>query len=90
MKALREKINAGYVRHNERLLELLEEMYPDVEGKEYRHQIEKLDFKPSSLQIQKSIQAMYEELYQRVELDKDFEQDYETWADAEVFMNDVY
>ena len=79
------------MKHNEKLLNDLDLMFSGVDGGELRHEISKLELRPThTTQLEKSVAIMYKELYDKVELENDFELQYETWANQEVFMFDVY
>ena len=90
MKALREKLNAGYVKYGEQLLEKLDDMYSRNSCPEFRREIEKACLAPNTRDLKKTVETMYRELYDKIELDRGFEAEYESWADEEVFMFDVY
>jgi hypothetical protein len=92
MKLLREQINAGYINNKEALLSNLDRVFSETENDspELRGLFAMHDFKQTKENKQKSLLTMYNELYEKVELDEDFDKDYEKWAEEEVFMFECY
>lgn len=90
MKTIREKINAGYVKNQSKLLENLERVFRENDSLELRGLFAQHVFVKSEKEDQKSILSMYNELYDKVELEAEFENDYEKWVEDEVLMFQVY
>lgn len=88
MKSLREKINAGYIKNYNKLLENLDRVYSHGESghSELRGLFSKHKLQKTEEDEQKSIQALYNQLYEKIQLEPNFEKDYEKWVEDEVLM----
>lgn len=89
LKKLREKINSGYKKNEEIVIEMIKKWFkgPNGEILDYKNygilsdSGFKFDAKPVQ---QKSVLAMYNELYNKIELDENFKKNYEDWAEEEL------
>ena len=90
MKIMREKINAGYINSREKLWENLSRVFTENDHPEYRGLFKMHEFVKSKEEEQKSLKVMYDELYSKIDLEENFEQEYESWAEEEVFMFQGY
>ena len=102
MKKMREKINNGYDKHHQEILEKLKKRYQDFENKplaSFKDESMFADLTLEGLKTKairekkekgtKSVLAMYNELYNKTKVDFDFENNYEEWVEEEV-MNFIY
>lgn len=93
-KKIREKINNLYKKNCELLMENIEKWFTDQNGdiNNYKN-YGVLQESKSQLEIkqnnEKSVLAMYNELYKKVELDQEFKENYEEWAEEEL-MNYLF
>ena len=61
-------------------------MFSENDSLELRGLFAMHEFKKSEVEEKKSVLALYNELYDKVEIDADFENDYEQWVESEVLM----
>lgn len=94
LKKLREKINSCYKKNFSRVSDMINDRFIDQNGNQVNFKDygvladSKMDVNSRKKQ-ERSVLAMYNELYKKVELDEGFKENYEEWAEKEL-MNYLF